>query len=809
MGALTGGGVTLGNMDAQNRQRTSDSQEQQRHYRGQPYISIRPIAQRIAGQPIRLALIGGKPKGKANRLTETRQYHLPEWVKSWARKGYGRNEGDLTIVDQHPILDSLHDPNPDIPSATDWCLKYFTVANLELTGYAYLWMPKIKGRIQYWWLPSNWVYPVVTDKALFDHWALRIEGSAEETDVPLEEIAVFYYPDPANPFHGLGPLEAGAREIMVSEFVTEAQKRVFQLGPHPSAIIKAGSVKTSDGKTISPRLKNWQLEQMVQSIKARYVGMLHYGEPMVLDRLIESITPYGRTPNEMDFGMNADKARERVEQVFGTNPYIVGAAGMGSRAESAVADAHFCHSTVNPKIELISRVLTIAVVPRFDTSGRYVLFIEPARPNDPEMEQKEWEQGQKYGAVLINEYRTSVLRLPPVPWGDAVMLSQGSSIIPIAQLKDGYIPAKPAAPGASPDATPALPAAEPTDQNPVDDDAVEEQDAEEAMGDEADKSVRRFRKVFDDAFYDQFVETWLKVHSANETSMSATIEAFLKEQGEDVTSKLESAYQSKGYRLSHKANADELLPEIFNPKDWDAKFRETVKPAFVYAVVAGATQELAAFGDYENPLALPDDAPDSAKDVGFNINFEFGVDLPPSILASINSAVDDALSKDYWSEIQETTRDRLNTSLKSGIEAGDTLREMVKRIKDDVFEGTVGKDRAENIARTETTNALGAGADAARIELADEELIEGKEWFATYDGRTRGSHLSANGQQKAVDEPFEVGGYQARWPGDPNIPAKERCRCRCASASVTVFTKRKRGVRVKAIYCQHCEVHGK
>jgi hypothetical protein len=104
-----------------------------------------------------------------------------------------------------------------------------------------------------------------------------------------------------------------------------------------------------------------------------------------------------------------------------------------------VADANFCYLTVNPKIELLSRVMTLCVLPQFDSSGRYALFIEPARPNDAEMAQQEWEQGQKYCAVEINEYRTNVLRLPPVPWGDAVAVPNEYSIVPVAQLNGGHV----------------------------------------------------------------------------------------------------------------------------------------------------------------------------------------------------------------------------------------------------------------------------------------------------------------------------------------------------------------------------------
>jgi hypothetical protein len=79
----------------------------------------------------------------------------------------------------------------------------------------------------------------------------------------------------------------------------------------------------------------------------------------------------------------------------------------------------------------LSRVLTTGVLPRFDASGDYVLFIEPARPRDSEMETREWEDGLKYACVTINEFRTHVLRLPPLAGGDVALVPSTSAYAPI------------------------------------------------------------------------------------------------------------------------------------------------------------------------------------------------------------------------------------------------------------------------------------------------------------------------------------------------------------------------------------------
>lgn len=98
--------------------------------------------------------------------------------------------------------------------------------------------------------------------------------------------------------------------------------------------------------------------------------------------------------------------------------------------------------------------------------------------------------------------------------------------------------------------------------------------------------------------------------------------------------------------------------------------------------------------------------------------------------------------------------------------------------------GTTGiSAKAERIMRTELMTIQNAGAwerrGQALVKFPDLEEI----WAATGDFRTRATHLAAHGQRKKAgeQETFTVGGYAARFPGDPMLPARERVNCRCTA----------------------------
>lgn len=90
--------------------------------------------------------------------------------------------------------------------------------------------------------------------------------------------------------------------------------------------------------------------------------------------------------------------------------------------------------------------------------------------------------------------------------------------------------------------------------------------------------------------------------------------------------------------------------------------------------------------------------------------------------------------------------------------------------------------RADRIARTETNRVINAATnEAARMEqqVTGEQLR--KVWVATTDGRTRDAHFEADGQTVPLDGKFLIGGHEAEYPGDPNLPPHLGINCRCTT----------------------------
>ena len=95
--------------------------------------------------------------------------------------------------------------------------------------------------------------------------------------------------------------------------------------------------------------------------------------------------------------------------------------------------------------------------------------------------------------------------------------------------------------------------------------------------------------------------------------------------------------------------------------------------------------------------------------------------------------------------------------------------------------------RARRITRTETNSSL----NASTLEgWRQSEVIDKKEWLCAFNN-SRDAHMSANGQQVGLDEPFIVNGEKLMHPGDSSCGASAEnvIQCKCTMKSVLRYKR--------------------
>lgn len=131
--------------------------------------------------------------------------------------------------------------------------------------------------------------------------------------------------------------------------------------------------------------------------------------------------------------------------------------------------------------------------------------------------------------------------------------------------------------------------------------------------------------------------------------------------------------------------------------------------------------------------------------------------------------------------IQDTTVKLFRQVLDEAVVEGEGSEAIARRLNSEWPE--ISRMRARRIGRTEVIRASNHGSiTGARQVQVETGLALRKEWIETFDGRTRDSHFIEG--TVGLEEPFDVGGYPAMYPGDASLPASESVNCRCTVAYV-------------------------
>ena len=131
-------------------------------------------------------------------------------------------------------------------------------------------------------------------------------------------------------------------------------------------------------------------------------------------------------------------------------------------------------------------------------------------------------------------------------------------------------------------------------------------------------------------------------------------------------------------------------------------------------------------------------------------------------------------------EMTQSTIDLVLRLIESANAEGMTVRQIAKEISTRLPE--IDKVRAARIARTEVHAALNSGTLQGTKDMLKETGLTGKKvWISTPDERTRSWHRGV--EPVGIDEPFQVGGEDLQYPGDPAGSAGNVINCRCALAT--------------------------
>ena len=142
---------------------------------------------------------------------------------------------------------------------------------------------------------------------------------------------------------------------------------------------------------------------------------------------------------------------------------------------------------------------------------------------------------------------------------------------------------------------------------------------------------------------------------------------------------------------------------------------------------------------------------------------------------------------------------QLDSKISEGLyeRLGEDVTSLKKTVAEEISRGIASNLSFADIARNISNVSKTGYSNAKRIVLTEGHRIQNasaldcaraakkrgancvKVWDSTLDGKTRDIHRQLDGQMRDIEEPFEIAGKKAMFPGDFGDPAED-CNCRCA-----------------------------
>lgn len=250
---------------------------------------------------------------------------------------------------------------------------------------------------------------------------------------------------------------------------------------------------------------------------------------------------------------------------------------------------------------------------------------------------------------------------------------------------------------------------------------------------------------------------------------------------EKVISRLKQIYEQARKDCEGKIRALSMRTDMENLKSivWQKQYQEALKKQLDSVLNTLTSEEFACITEYLTQ-SYENGFWGTLYDLqGQGIPLVFPIDQEQAVRAL---QVESKLSQGYYKRLGEDTgrlKKAIQTELSRGISNGESWNRMAALIAGGMNSPfRKSYKNAIRIARTEGHRVQNEAAFHCQEKAKAKGADVVKQWDSTLDSRTRPHHVELNGQIRELEEPFEVAGHKAMYPGAFGVP-EEDIHCRC------------------------------
>ena len=652
-------------------------------------------------------------------------------------------------IDEHPLLDKLRNPNPE-QSGVDF--RESLLGFLHLSGNAYTYAIKPKNGLpdELWSLRPDYVEPQIAK----NRGVIRYKYQGMDDPISPDQIGHLKFWSPDDDTLGLAPTEVASLNI---DQQTGAKK--WNL-----ALLQNGARMSGAWVTSATLAKN-DRDRLEGKLNEKFSGPKNAGRIPVLDG---GLTWQGMSipPAQMDWLDGLKYHGGSIANIYNLAPQLIGDTSASTFDNYEQAKQASYTEAIFPALDKMYALWNLWLMPMYIATNQNDFRLPPTaylyyNKETVEVIQKliqaqKTAQTQRAIDIWTNGLGTQnegreLAGLPSTPQGNVFRI--GAILVPADKIEDYAIQSmtKPAAPP--------VPAAEPILPTPENDQNTDDNPPSNPANDaDTDTTSKRYPRVSE--------RKALDLQTAEQKKAYA----------DSFESARERWYGKAEHRLQDyfKSEKSAVLAAINNaaiPSSADIRANQALqtKQSDLQNVLMGIYQDVGAdIGKATLKELKSSSGARARKDDAQEFIDLFGPDNLTYLLQVAGQKI---------TQISGTTQAQIQSELADGVAAGESIPELAKRI-DNLYLEQIIPNRSTVIARTEVIGA----SNYASVQAAKQSGLNlNKLWLATDDARTRPDHAAADGQEVGMDDPFEVGGEELQYPGDPSGSAGNVINCRCTT----------------------------
>lgn len=354
--------------------------------------------------------------------------------------------GDMRVIDNHPLLDALYDPNEQLVGRS---LMLLTQIYLDMVGEAF-WIKERNGLgvpVGFWPIPPHWIRmtPTPSRRTYWAQWA------AWQGEIPDTEVVWFKHADPANPYgRGIGIARTLADELETDEYAARFTRMTFLNQARPDFIVSPEETKTAAGE-----MSRETALRMQEEWASRHQGFWRAAMPFFATRKL-NVTPI-KSDSMRELQMTELRKNERdiILQTYGMPPEEMGITESSNRATATVSDFIFKKNLIVPRLEVIVAHVQERLLPEYDDRGLLVFSYENPVEEDKQVQQEMAKANPS--SLMVDDWR-QLQGFEPLDDGKGQVFLVDSKLVPMTDLT-APMPTPAAPPGGLPPAPLLLPKA--------------------------------------------------------------------------------------------------------------------------------------------------------------------------------------------------------------------------------------------------------------------------------------------------------------------------------------------------------------